>query len=142
MQMATVMDRGFPSVNQFDFRVLNVIPEHYLPVFLFLLAALTFGVLSLVLGRILAPHRPDAEKNSIYECGFAPFEKVHAKFDVRFYLVAILFILFDVETAFLFPWAASMRELGWQAFVTVMVFLAELLAGFIYIWKKGALDWE
>ncbi len=117
-------------------------PEHYLPVFLFLLAALTFGVFSLVLGRILGPHRPDAEKNSIYECGFAPFEEAHAKFDVRFYLIAILFILFDVETAFLFPWATSMRELGFQAFVAVMIFLAELLVGFIYIWKKGALNWE
>ncbi len=119
-----------------------MIPGHYLPVFLFLLAALTFGVLSLVLGRVLAPHKPDPEKNAIYECGFSPFEKVHKKFDVRFYLIAILFILFDVETAFLFPWGAAAQNLGWEAFVVAMVFLAELLAGFIYIWKKGALDWE
>ena len=117
-------------------------PEHYLPVFLFLLAALTFSIFSLFLGRVIGPHRPDAEKNSIYECGFAPFDRAHVKFDVRFYLIAILFILFDVETAFLFPWGASMRELGGQAFAVVMVFLAELLAGFIYIWKKGALNWE
>lgn len=116
--------------------------ENYFPVLLFLLVALTFGAFSLLLGRILAPHRPDSEKVSPYECGFAPFGNARVKFDVRFYLVAILFILFDLETAFLFPWASAMCELGWQAFAAAMVFLAELAAGFWYLWKKGALDWE
>ena len=116
--------------------------DNYLPVLLFLVVALLFGGSSLLLGRFLAPHRPDAEKLSPYECGMAPFEDARVKFDVRFYLIAILFILFDLETAFLFPWAAAMPDLGWQAFVAMMVFLAELVIGFWYIWKKGALDWE
>ena len=131
-----------PSFNISCNQASNVNLENYFPVLLFLLVALFFGVFSLFLGRFLATHRPDSEKLSPYECGFAPFENARMKFDVRFYLIAILFILFDLETAFLFPWAAAMRDLGWQAFVAVMVFLAELVAGFWYLWKKGALNWE
>lgn len=131
-----------PSFNISCHQALDVNLENYFPVLLFLLVALTFGAFSLLLGRILAPHRPDSEKVSPYECGFVPFGNARVKFDVRFYLVAILFILFDLETAFLFPWATAMRDLGWQAFAAAMVFLAELAAGFWYLWKKGALNWE
>ncbi len=123
-------------------QALNVNLENYFPILLFLLIALFFGVFSLFLGRFLAPHRPNSEKRSSYECGFAPFENARMKFDVRFYLIAILFILFDLETAFLFPWAAAMRDLGMQAFIAAMIFLAELVIGFWYLWKKGALNWE
>lgn len=116
--------------------------ENYFPVLLFILVGLGVGVAPQVLGRLLGPHKPDAAKLSPYECGFEAFEDARMKFDVRYYLVAILFILFDLETAFFFPWGVSMRELGWQGFVTMMVFIAEFVVGFWYIWKKGALDWE
>jgi NADH-quinone oxidoreductase subunit A len=116
--------------------------ENYFPVLLFLLIGTIVGVASQVLGRVVGPHRPDPAKLSPYECGFEAFEDARMKFDVRYYLVAILFILFDLETAFFFPWGVSMRELGWGAFVTMMVFIAEFIVGFWYIWKKGALDWE
>src|SRR4030065_475721 len=100
------------------------------------------GVAPLVLGRLLAPHRPYSAKLSPYECGFAAFEDARMKFDVRYYLVAILFILFDLEIAFLFPWAIVLKELGTFGFVSMMIFLAILVVGFIYEWKKGALEWE
>jgi NADH-quinone oxidoreductase subunit A len=116
--------------------------ETYFPVLLFILVGAGVGIAPQVLGRLIAPHRPDAAKLSPYECGFEAFEDARMKFDVRYYLVAILFILFDLETAFFFPWGVSMRELGWPAFVTMMVFIAEFVVGFWYIWKKGALDWE
>jgi NADH-quinone oxidoreductase subunit A len=116
--------------------------ENYFPVLLFILVGIGVGVLPQLLGRLLGPHRPDAAKLSPYECGFEAFEDARMKFDVRYYLVAILFILFDLETAFFFPWGVSMRELGWAGFVTMMVFIAEFVVGFWYIWKKGALDWE
>ena len=116
--------------------------ENYFPVLLFILIGVGVGVAPQVLGRILGPHRPDAAKLSPYECGFEAFEDARMKFDVRYYLVAILFILFDLETAFFFPWGVSMRELGWTGFITMMVFIAEFIVGFWYIWKKGALDWE
>ena len=116
--------------------------ENYFPVLLFLLVGLGVGVVPQVLGHILGPNKPDAAKLSPYECGFEAFEDARMKFDVRYYLVAILFILFDLETAFFFPWGVSMRELGWQGYVTMMVFIAEFVVGFWYIWKKGALDWE
>jgi NADH-quinone oxidoreductase subunit A len=96
----------------------------------------------MVLGRLLGPSRPDAAKLSPYECGFEAFEDARMQFDVRYYLVAILFILFDLEIAFLFPWAVSMGAIGFTGFLTMMVFLAILVVGFIYEWKKGALDWE
>ena len=95
-----------------------------------------------VLGRVLAPHKPDAAKLSPYECGFEAFEDARMKFDVRYYLVAILFILFDLETAFFFPWGVAMRYLGWQGLVTMLIFILEFVVGFWDIWKKGALDWE
>ena len=116
--------------------------ENYFPVLLFILVGIGVGVVPQVLGRVLAPHKPDAQKLSPYECGFEAFEDARMKFDVRYYLVAILFILFDLEIAFLFPWAIAQGTVGLVGFWTVMVFLAVLTVGFIYEWKKGALDWE
>ncbi|CUI04400.1 NADH-quinone oxidoreductase subunit A [Massilia sp. P8910] len=116
--------------------------DNYFPVLMFILVGIGVGVVPQVLGYLLSPHKPDSAKLSPYECGFEAFEDARMKFDVRYYLVAILFILFDLETAFFFPWGVSMRELGWSGFVTMMVFIAEFVVGFWYIWKKGALDWE
>jgi NADH-quinone oxidoreductase subunit A len=118
--------------------------ETYLPVLLFLLVGLVVGVAPIAVGALLGPRRPDPEKLSPYECGFEAFEDARMKFDVRYYLVAILFILFDLEIAFLFPFAAAMTGLGqWSVgFWAAMVFLAILTVGFIYEWKKGAIDWE
>ena len=116
--------------------------ENYFPILLFMLVGLAVGVGPLVLGKLLGPNRPDAEKLSPYECGFEAFEDARMKFDVRYYLVAILFILFDLEIAFLFPWAVVLQEIGFFGFAAMMVFLAVLVVGFIYEWKKGALDWE
>ena len=116
--------------------------ENYLPVLLFVLVGAGVGVAPMAIGKLLGPSKPDAAKLSPYECGFEAFEDARMQFDVRYYLVAILFILFDLETAFFFPWGVSMRELGWTGFVTMMVFIAEFVVGFWYIWKKGALDWE
>ncbi len=118
--------------------------ETYLPVLLFLLVGLVVGVAPIGIGALLGPHRPDPEKLSPYECGFEAFEDARMKFDVRYYLVAILFILFDLEIAFLFPFAASMTGLGqWSVgFWAAIVFLAILTVGFVYEWKKGAIDWE
>jgi NADH-quinone oxidoreductase subunit A len=116
--------------------------ENYFPVLMFILVGLGVGIVPQILGKLLGPNKPDAAKLSPYECGFEAFEDARMKFDVRYYLVAILFILFDLETAFFFPWGVSMRELGWSGFVTMMVFIAEFVVGFWYIWKKGALDWE
>ena len=116
--------------------------EQYLPVLLFILVGLVVGVAPQVIGYILGPNRPDEAKNSPYECGFEAFEDARMQFDVRYYLVAILFILFDLEIAFLFPWAVSMGAIGFTGFLTMLVFLAILVVGFIYEWKKGALDWE
>ena len=96
----------------------------------------------MVLGRLLGPNRPDPEKLSPYECGFEAFEDARMKFDVRYYLVAILFILFDLEIAFLFPWAMVLNEIGLVGFLAMMVFLAILMVGFVYEWMKGALEWE
>ena len=114
----------------------------YLPILLFILVGVAVGVLPQVLGYILGPNRPDAEKNSPYECGFEAFEDARMKFDVRYYLVAILFILFDLEIAFLVAWAAALLEVGVAGFVAAVIFLAILGVGFVYEWKKGALDWE
>ena len=114
----------------------------YFPILLFILVGLGVGVAPIVLGRVVAPSRPDSEKNSPYECGFEAFEDARMKFDVRYYLVAILFILFDLEIAFLFPWAVALKEIGAVGFWAMMIFLAILVVGFIYEWKKGALDWE
>ena len=114
----------------------------YLPILLFLFVAIVIAVALLAIGWLLGPKRPGAEKNSPYECGFEAFEDARMKFDVRYYLVAILFILFDLEIAFLFPWAVALREIGTPGFLAMMLFLAILVVGFIYEWKKGALDWE
>ena len=114
----------------------------YLPVLLFILVGVAVGALCLGMGSFLTPHKPDAAKNSPYECGFEAFEDARMKFDVRYYLVAILFILFDLEIAFLFPWAVALKDVGSPGFVAVLVFLAILVVGFVYEWKKGALDWE
>jgi len=109
---------------------------------MFILVGLAVGVGPLVLGLLVSPHKPDSAKNSPYECGFEAFEDARMKFDVRYYLVAILFILFDLEIAFLFPWAVALKEIGPVGFWAMMIFLAILVVGFAYEWKKGALDWE
>jgi NADH-quinone oxidoreductase subunit A len=116
--------------------------ENYFPVLLFICVGVAMGVAPMVLGRVLGPHRPDTAKLSPYECGFEAFEDARMKFDVRYYLVAILFILFDLEIAFLFPWAIVLKEIGTFGFVSMMIFLAILVVGFIYEWMKGALEWE
>ena len=120
--------------------------DQYLPVLLFILVGVGVGVAPQVLGWVFAKgmgvQRPDAAKNSPYECGFEAFEDARMKFDVRYYLVAILFILFDLEIAFLLPWAVALKEIGSTGFWAMMIFLAILLVGFIYEWKKGSLDWE
>ncbi len=116
--------------------------ENYLPILIFIVIGILFGVLPIGLGFLVAPNRPDSEKNSPYECGFEAFEDSRMKFDVRYYLVAILFIIFDLEIAFLFPWAVSLNQIGLFGFLAMSVFLGVLVIGFIYEWKKGALEWE
>ena len=116
--------------------------QPYLPVILFILVGVAVGVIPQVLGFLLGPNRPDTAKNSPYECGFVAFVDARMKFDVRYYLVAILFILFDLELAFLLPWAVALGDVGLAGFVAVLIFLAVLVVGFAYEWKKGALDWE
>jgi NADH-quinone oxidoreductase subunit A len=122
--------------------------ENYFPVLLFIILGVVIGVVPVVLGWFVAPHRPDAEKNSPYECGFEAFEDARMKFDVRYYLIAILFILFDLEVAFLLPWASILKEIASSnslrlfGFIEMFVFLAVLVIGYVYVWKKGALDWE
>ncbi|MFG6487863.1 NADH-quinone oxidoreductase subunit A [Roseateles sp. BYS78W] len=116
--------------------------EQYLPVILFILVGAVVGIAPQVLGALLGPNRPDEAKNSPYECGFEAFEDARMKFDVRYYLVAILFILFDLEIAFLFPWAVALKDIGATGFWAMMIFLGILVVGFAYEWKKGALDWE
>ncbi len=116
--------------------------ENYFPILLFILVGLAVGIGPIALGWVLGPRRPDAEKLSPYECGFEAFEDARMKFDVRYYLVAILFILFDLEIAFLFPWAVVLEEIGAFGFWSMMIFLAILVVGFVYEWMKGALEWE
>ena len=120
--------------------------ENYFPVLLFVIVGTAVGVGSMVAGNVLprltGSHNPDSEKLSPYECGFEAFEDARMKFDVRYYLVAILFILFDLEIAFLFPWAIVLQDLGWFGLNAMLVFLGILVVGFVYEWKKGALDWE
>jgi NADH-quinone oxidoreductase subunit A len=129
---------------RFDQRRRSVTLDTYLPVLLFIGVGVAIGAAPMMLGALLGPSRPDPEKLSPYECGFEAFEDARMKFDVRYYLVAILFILFDLEIAFLFPWAVVLDDLGaWSAgFWAMMIFLAILTVGFLYEWKKGALDWE
>jgi NADH-quinone oxidoreductase subunit A len=118
----------------------------YLPILIFLVIALgissLFVFLPMGVARLTGTYKPNAEKLSEYECGFPAFEDPRSQFDVRFYLIAILFIVFDLEAAFLFPWAVSLDVTGWPGWVTMMVFLFELIVGYAYAWKKGALEWE
>ena len=122
--------------------------ESYFPVFVFILIGIAFGFAPVIAGMIVAPHRPDREKLSPYECGFEAFEDARMKFDVRYYLIAIIFILFDLEVAFLLPWATIFKEIAstesvrWFGFVEMLVFIAILVVGYVYAWAKGALDWE
>ncbi len=116
--------------------------NEYFTIVLFLIISLILSCGFIVLNYVLAPKKPDPEKLSPYECGFEPFEDSRMEFDIRFYLVAILFIIFDLEIAFLFPWAISLGKIGLFGFFSMMIFLGILTVGFIYEWKKGALDWE
>ncbi|TVQ53096.1 MAG: NADH-quinone oxidoreductase subunit A [Rhodobacteraceae bacterium] len=116
--------------------------REYLPIIVFFGLALTLGLLFIAAAMIVAVRRPDAEKVSAYECGFNAFDDARMKFDIRFYLVSILFIIFDLEVAFLFPWAVAFGDLGWFGFWSMMIFLGVLTVGFVYEWKKGALEWE
>ena len=116
--------------------------EQYFPILLFILVGVGVGLLLLTVGGLVAPNRPDPEKLSPYECGFEAFEDARMKFDVRYYLIAILFILFDLEIAFLFPWAVVLPDIGAFGFWSMIAFLGVLTVGFIYEWCKGALEWE
>lgn len=116
--------------------------EGYLPILIFIAIAIALSIVMLTLGHMLSPSRPDEDKLSPYECGFEAFEDSRMKFDVRYYLVAILFIIFDLEIAFLFPWAVVLQDIGMIGFLAMMVFLGILVVGFIYEWKKGALEWD
>lgn len=116
--------------------------QNYLPILVFLVMGIMFGVVPVIAGFLLGPRKPGAAKLSPYECGFEAFEDSRMKFDVRYYLVAILFIIFDLEIAFLFPWAIVLDEIGMFGFIAMIVFLTILVIGFIYEWKKGALEWE
>jgi NADH-quinone oxidoreductase subunit A len=120
--------------------------SQYLPILLFLGVAIAlssaFVFLPMIASRFTGTHQPNPEKLSEYECGFPAFEDPRSQFDVRFYLIAILFIVFDLEAAFIYPWAVSVFSLGWTAWISMMIFIAELALGLIYAWKKGALDWE
>ena len=116
--------------------------REYLPILVFLGVAVALGLVLMLSAAILAVRKPDPEKVSAYECGFNSFDDARMKFDVRFYLVSILFIIFDLEVAFLFPWAISLGDIGMFGFLSMLGFLAVLTVGFIYEWRKGALDWE
>lgn len=119
-----------------------MVAEHYLPILVFIIIGLGIGLAMLGAGALISSSKPNPEKNSPYECGFPAFESAHIPFDVRFYLVAILFIIFDLETAFFFPWALVLRQIGWYGLGTMGIFLGLLVIGFIFEWKRGALEWE
>ncbi len=121
---------------------MNAYLLEYLPIVLFMGIATVLGLVLMAVPMIIAPAKPDPEKLSAYECGFNAFDDARMKFDVRFYLVSILFIIFDLEVAFLFPWAISLGKIGLFGFWSMVLFLAVLTVGFIYEWKKGALEWE
>ena len=121
---------------------MEYILTEYLPILIFLGLAITMGLMLMLSAFIIAVRNPDVEKTSAYECGFNAFDDARMKFDVRFYLVAILFIIFDLEVAFLFPWAVSFQHVGYFGYWSMIVFLAILTVGFIYEWKKGALEWQ
>ena len=119
-----------------------MLEQNYLPILIFIAVGIAFGILPIIAGFVLGPRRPNPEKLSPYECGFEAFEDSRMKFDVRYYLVAILFIIFDLEVAFLFPWAISLGSIGLFGFWSMVIFLGILTSGFIYEWRKGALEWE
>ena len=121
---------------------MNNLLLQYLPILIFIGIAIALASIIVLASLIIARQKPDSEKLSAYECGFEPFEDARIKFDVRFYLVAILFIIFDLEVAFLFPWAVSLGDIGVFGFWSMVVFLGILTIGFVYEWKKGALEWE
>lgn len=121
---------------------MNALLAEYLPILMFLGIAVALAVIIVAASYILARQRPDSEKVSAYECGFEAFDDARSRFDVRFYLVAILFIIFDLEVAFLFPWAVALGDIGLFGFWSMVIFLGILTIGFIYEWKKGALEWE
>ena len=121
---------------------MDALLAEYLPILIFLGIAIALAVIMVGASYVIARQRPDSEKVSAYECGFEAFDDARSKFDVRFYLVAILFIIFDLEVAFLFPWAVALGEIGVFGFWSMFVFLVILTIGFIYEWKKGALEWE
>ena len=127
---AAIQNRGYDMV------------ANYLPILMFIMIGVVVGVVTLIAGRVVGPHRPDREKDSPYECGFEAFEDSRMKFDVRYYLVAILLIIFDLEIAFLFPWAVALGDMAAAGFIAMAIFLGILVIGFIYEWKKGALEWE
>lgn len=116
--------------------------REYLPILIFLIVAIGISVIMLTASFILAKQKPDSEKLSAYECGFEAFDDARSRFDVRFYLVAILFIIFDLEVAFLFPWAVAFGDIGVFGFWSMVLFLSVLTVGFVYEWRKGALEWE
>jgi NADH-quinone oxidoreductase subunit A len=115
--------------------------QGWLSIILMIALGLLFAVPSVVLSRLLGPRKPTPEKSAPYECGMPPVGNAHERMSVKFYLVAMIFLLFDIEVAFLYPWAMALRDLGWGGFVQVVLFMALLLAGYIYVWRKGALDW-
>lgn len=116
--------------------------DNYFPILVFIILSTGFGAFIVLIGHLLSPTKPNPEKSSPYECGFEPFEDARMKFDVRFYLVAILFIIFDLEIAFLFPWAVVLEQISWFGLSAMIIFLTLLVVGFVYEWKKGALEWE
>lgn len=116
--------------------------EQYFPVLIFIIIGALCGLVPITIGFCLGPRRPNPAKNSPYECGFPPFENARRPFDVRFYLIAILFIIFDLEIVFLFPFAVALKQIGWPGLCAMGIFLALLVVGFIYEWRKGALEWE
>ncbi len=116
--------------------------ESYFPILVFIGIALGMGVGMMGVSYLIGPKNPYDDKGSQYECGFEPFNRIRMQFDVRFYLLAIMFIVFDIEAAFLFPWAVAFKEIGFIGFVEMVLFLLVLLVGYIYAWKKGALEWE
>jgi NADH-quinone oxidoreductase subunit A len=113
----------------------------WLPILIMLGLGVGFGIGALVMGRFLGPHRPTAEKMAPYECGMPPVGDARERHPVKFYLVAMIFLLFDIEVAFLYPWAMALRDLQWAGFIQIVVFFAVLLAGYVYVWRKGVLDW-
>jgi NADH-quinone oxidoreductase subunit A len=135
-------DPSHRSIESPEGSVMESLLREYLPILLFIGVALGLAIVIVLASFIAARQRPDSEKLSPYECGFEPFADARSKFDVRFYLVSILFIIFDLEVAFLFPWAVSLGSIGLFGFWSMIVFLAVLTVGFIYEWKKGALEWE